>query len=257
MRTSLRIRTRRLALVAAVSAAGAACVLLVFLSPLSFPLLDRIDGADWAHLSDIGQAYGGVSALIATIGVFGVAASLLGQVRESRRAGIRDERQLHSAILLFAVEHPEYLQCWGGYSVENNGKATSYRAFCNLVFLNYYSMYLSGQYDLDGVRRNIAHFFEGELGREYWKHSHESWMSGKDKGRRRRAFLNVVEQQFRRAEAGGPPTPWDRSGVEVGGPPPAGPDDAVATSRVGFGLALGGVAVGAAGGWLVRRLASR
>ncbi|WP_410672893.1 DUF6082 family protein [Amycolatopsis sp. cmx-4-68] len=220
-----------------------------------FPLVDHVEGLDWSKLSDIGQAYGGVSALISTVGLFGIAASLLGQVRESRRSGIRDERQLHSEILLFAIEHPEYLQCWGTPPVRGGAKATSYRSFCNLVFLNYYSMYLSGQYDLDGIRRNIRHFFGGELGREYWRSAQPSWSGSKNKGRSRRKFLTVVEEEFLRAEAAGPPTPWVRSGVEE----PASREREIRNPDTTSGgwptlaLTLSGLAVGMAGGWLVRR----
>src|SRR5690348_16775060 len=124
MRTAKRAQRWQLVQLLIVASGATACVFAVVFSPLLLPLLDGADGVDWTRLSNIGQAYGGVSALIATVGVFGIAASLLGQVRESRRAGIRDERQLHSGILLFAIEHPEYCQCWGGYTVEDNGKAT-------------------------------------------------------------------------------------------------------------------------------------
>lgn len=257
MRTITRAKIRQLFQLFLLLSVATLCVFAVALSPLLFPLLEGANGADWSNLSNIGQAYGGVSALIATVGVFGIAASLLGQVREARRSGIRDERQLHSEILLFAIEHPEYGQCWGGYTVENDGKATSYRAFCNLVFLNYYSMYLSGQYDLDGVRRNIAHFFKGELGREYWKYSRGSWATSKEKGRRRRVFLEMVEEEFRLAEAAGPSIPWDRFGVEKPQNPEISRGDQIGMPPIHIGLglalgALGGLALGAAGGWLIR-----
>ncbi len=98
-----QLRLRRTILVSAGFAGAAICVLAVIVSPFLFPLLDRVEAVDWSKLSNIGQAYGGISALIATVGVFGVAASLLGQVREARRAGIRDERQLHAGLLLFST----------------------------------------------------------------------------------------------------------------------------------------------------------
>ncbi|WP_410590539.1 DUF6082 family protein [Amycolatopsis sp. lyj-23] len=69
-------------------------------------------------------------------------------------------------------------------------------------------MFLSGQYSLQGVRRNIARFFEGELEREYWAYSRDSWLSGQGGGRRRQSFLSAVEEEFHSARKAGPPADW-------------------------------------------------
>jgi len=81
-------------------------VAAVLMSPLLMVHLSS-KGLPWQQLADIGQAYGGASALLSAAALCGVVASLLFQRRQVRQELAEMDRQQHIELMRIALEHPD------------------------------------------------------------------------------------------------------------------------------------------------------
>jgi hypothetical protein len=103
-----RSQRRIFALTTAVIITLTALVLVVF-SPLALQAIASFPNLDWGKLSNVGQTYGAVSALLAAIAIVGVALSVLLQLRETRFNRLESGRSRHHELLRMAMENPLYL----------------------------------------------------------------------------------------------------------------------------------------------------
>jgi hypothetical protein len=92
----------------AVLASSVVVLLLVALSPLA--LQGIVDyGADWRVLSEVGQAYGAVSALLSALALCGVALSLLLQWRQTRMSQIITARERQFELIQLGLHNPDLI----------------------------------------------------------------------------------------------------------------------------------------------------
>src|SRR2546430_1904858 len=102
-------RPRRLPFVAAVAVAVAAVVL----SPFLLGALGGF-GVNWTRLSEIGQTYGAVSAVLSALALGAVAMSVSIQARQARADQIQAVRGFHLDLVRMQLDDlPTYLPCWG------------------------------------------------------------------------------------------------------------------------------------------------
>jgi uncharacterized protein DUF6082 len=85
-------------------------VAAVLLSPLMMIRLSE-SGLPWNRLADVGQAYGGASALLSAAALCGVGASLLFQRRQMRQELADIDRQQHRELLRLAIDTPSSSRC--------------------------------------------------------------------------------------------------------------------------------------------------
>lgn len=93
-----------------------AALALVLASPLALTVFE--DGAadrDWRRLSEIGQTYGAVSALLSTLALGGVLVSLLLQRQAARLEREQAQRALHVELMRMAIENPDLQACFGPF----------------------------------------------------------------------------------------------------------------------------------------------
>src|SRR5690349_1967572 len=90
-------------------------VALVTLSPLAFRGLLSFPGINWATLSNVGQTYGAVSALLAALALSGVVVSIFFQVRESRYNRIQVARARQFDLARLAMDNPFYLEVFAPF----------------------------------------------------------------------------------------------------------------------------------------------
>ena len=82
---------------------------LVVISPIALQQLVRIHGVNWTRLSDIGQTYGAVSALLTALALGGVVVSLLYQARDVKAAREQASRTFHHELLKMEMKNPFYM----------------------------------------------------------------------------------------------------------------------------------------------------
>jgi Family of unknown function (DUF6082) len=82
---------------------------LVLVSPLLMALLPT-SALPWDRLANIGDAYGGVSAVLSGLALCGVGASLIFQQRQVQQELADIDRQQHMELLKLAIDNPELIQ---------------------------------------------------------------------------------------------------------------------------------------------------
>jgi hypothetical protein len=177
-------------------------VLLVVLAPFATARL-RYLPLDWKRLSDIGQAYGALSAVLSAFALCGIAASLVMQRQQYRLSEAQTLRQRHYDLIKFTFEDPELKPCWGESSSES-GLTEKEAAYCNLIIDHWYMMWRIGHLSQAELHRIAASFFNGEAGRAYWAAFGNPWMSADD--RISVKFLQIFDMEFNSANSRGRPT---------------------------------------------------
>src|ERR1700689_1110198 len=86
-----------------------AMLALVVISPFALQWLARIHGLNWMSLSNVGQTYGAVSALLTALALGGVVISLMYQARDVKAARVQAERTFHNELLKMEMENPIYM----------------------------------------------------------------------------------------------------------------------------------------------------
>ncbi len=68
---------------------------------------------NWTRLSDVGQTYGAISAIVSAVALGGVAAALFFQARQAKAERIQAVRGFHRELIQMTIDEPtRYLPCW-------------------------------------------------------------------------------------------------------------------------------------------------
>jgi hypothetical protein len=237
---------KRAALVSSVIIAVVAVLALVVVSPLALRQLGSLGKENWTQLSDIGQTYGVASALLTGLALIGVVGSMVFQVRAIRVSREQSSREHHTHLVEMALADPAYQQCWGGAPAKY-GTPDGYRqqVYLNLIVSNWQKDYNLGGFRDHALRLASAHLFCGEAGRKFWATSRDIRLKVSE-SRRDRRFWRIMEQEYQKAIAAGPPTvPADASPVAL----PASQGDMFRDSAIKAGItlllgAIGGITFG-------------
>jgi hypothetical protein len=134
-------------------------------SPFALRLIAKIN-LDWVKLSNVGQAYGAVSALLSALAFIAISLALILQARQARETRDYAITERQSALLQLGLEHPRYLEVWGGFPGPS-GIDRDLIVYANLI-MNYHVLWYSTHKGNDGaIRRVAAEMFDGEIGRAY------------------------------------------------------------------------------------------
>ena len=78
-------------------------------SPFALDLLHRHVHADWVSLSNVGQSYGAIGAVISATALVGVASSLVMQARQINIARLQGARETQIELMRIRMENPSLL----------------------------------------------------------------------------------------------------------------------------------------------------
>ncbi len=183
----------RLSLLALGIAAGVAVVLwspVLLLSMLG-------DELPWADLSDVGEAYGGASALLAAAALSGIAASLVLQARQARQEMISADRQRHFELIKLALDDPELFEAVDGVGVaEPDGRK---KVFASLFMGYWLALWELRDLREGELRANLSRMFGAPLTRDWWEDRHGTWIEVRN--RRQRRFVEIATDEWRKAGA--------------------------------------------------------
>jgi hypothetical protein len=219
----------------------------VILSPFLLGVLKGFEITDWTRLSEIGQTYGAVSAVLSALALGAVAVSVSVQARQAKASQIQVVRQFHLDLIRTQLDDlPTYLPCWGPLDLPGP-VAQRRHIYTNLVF-SYASMgYNVGEISEPWLRDMLTGMLRGESARRYWLMARGAWIASAITDRRGRRFVDIVDDEYRRAEAAGPPLVADE--LTVAHSASTEPGQAVTASiqkphRVAAGSLLLGAGVG-------------
>jgi hypothetical protein len=202
MQSSRRQLVLKTVKVAAILVAIGVGMALVLASPL---LLQRVaGGVSWTRLSEISATYAAASAILSAFGVGAVAIALFVQTRQAKAERINAVRAVHRELTMETLSQMEaYAPCWGPIDLGISGR----RQLFTVQLLNYYWQ----GYDVDVISESaLRHevlpiLFAGEVGRNFWRRARPFWEADpSSKGKR---FFRIVDQEFAKACALGPPVP--------------------------------------------------
>jgi len=231
----------------AVVAVTAGAVSLVLLSPLILRQLGNAKGVNWAELSYVGQTYGAASAVLSAVALLGVSISLLVQTRQARTERVRITRERHIELLQIILSDPDvYYPVTGGekWSTINMKQIT----FSNM-WIHYAQVgFVMGVLSEEDIRVDLLQpAFEGEPMRKWWASARKSLDGRAVQDRRERRFIQLVDDEYRKAISAGPSFSLETGGLS---PVAASAKSANSKRRDILNGALLGIVVGIIIRWL-------
>lgn len=163
---------------------------------------------DWSRLSDISQTYGALSVPISAIALSGVAASLIYQVRQTNIANQEAQRSSHRQMLMYALEHPEFLVCWEPVSGMSTVEMRRL-IYTNMIVSNWHSDYVLRRWNDREARARFSVHFQGAVARTHWEKTASNWrrVAEASGDTRRVRFVDIADESYAAAAAAGPGVP--------------------------------------------------
>ena len=197
-------------LVITIAASGTA----IIFAPLAMELLGK-GTRDWALLGNVGQAYGGVSALISALALFGVAGALLVQASQHKLDRLTAVRGQHSRILSIVREDLKlYAPVMG---VELDDERSMCRRMLRIEALHYLVIgFDTGLMTEETLRGEVfTEFFRYEENRQFWETGNSHWLAAV-RGRKQRKFVRIADEELMNAKSRGPGLPLPFSQAPAG-----------------------------------------
>jgi hypothetical protein len=200
---AIRVRASRYIVLCCAVVGGA---LLVLLSPT---IVDKAfpHNTDWDRLSRVGGAYGAIAALIAGVGLCGIALSVRMQAQSIFLGREHATWTTFIEITRMALDEPLYLECWEPPVPGCSPERWKQHNYTNLVFLVWNMSYEIGSLNAMELRLYVRNVFRGEIARWYWETAREDWrMTTSAAGTKRSiSFFDVVDAEHAESTASGMP----------------------------------------------------
>ncbi len=182
----------RVAVVMLLIVAGLAAIIV---SPLLFRLLARYT-TGWADMANVGEAYGGVGAVLAGLALSGIVVSLLVQWRQSHADRTLAVRQHHFELIKLGLDEPLLLRRMAG-SATNPDMALK-RIHANLWVAHWAMLWDLKYCDEQQLRNLVAPFFAADPEvRDWWQVHAPNWSAKWNRHRRR--FQTILTEECNRA----------------------------------------------------------
>jgi hypothetical protein len=211
------------------AAAVAGIVGVVIGSP---PLLGWLanDHENWDRLGNVGQAYGGASAVLSGLALCGVALSLILPWRQARISQLYSARHHQLDLARMALEHPSSLIVDGASMLDEPNAATM--VIVNLWVANWATAWQLGAMDEASLRACGARLFEAESTRRWWR----EWSGTYAASPRGRRFVQILTEECALAAAAEPAQRPGDPGTRPATPRPIGAMT-VGAARIGVVVA--------------------
>lgn len=147
-----------------------------------------------------------ISLIISAAAMVGVAVSLIYQSRQTKISREENMRVYHRELLGMAMNDPALRVCWGEPMASLPEEKARQVMFSNLIVSWWQSAYIVKDSTDEQLALLLDSFFRGEIGREYWALSGESWrtISEAADSKRKKRFVFIVDERYRAALAQSP-----------------------------------------------------
>jgi hypothetical protein len=172
-------------------------VLLVAASPFVLRWIAR-SADDWTLLSEVGQAYGGASAILSALALCGITVSLILQWRQTRVTQLYSARHHHLDLSRLVLDNPESLVIEGaGATLDPHASSM---VIANLWVANWATAWQLGALSETSLRACGARLFEADFARRWW----QSWGATYATTWRGRRFVEILTEECRKRDAADP-----------------------------------------------------
>jgi TPR repeat protein len=179
-----------------------AALVLVVVSPLAVRAISTIPGMRWQNLSNVGQTYGAISALVAALALVGVAVSIFIQARETRHGRVVAARTRHYELTRMAMENPLYMRAYStSTSSEDDDRLMAY---INLLLEFWRMMWEFDDFPANHLGEVTApNLFATAAGRDYWHRFGEALSGSYSDTKKNREFYCILNNAFTAAAVSG------------------------------------------------------
>jgi hypothetical protein len=204
---------------------GLVGLVLLAIAPVSFltapALLLRINepitNTELERLSNAGQAYGGLSALLSGVATVAVAAALLLQVRQIRMSQAQGVRMIQIELMGMLIHNPELRPVSPTLGDVDRGQRL--RDIYTNLMLRYLEMgYEIGYFPAQNIRAELLSQFAVEDIRRFWARTRPLQLTSINNKAQRR-FAEIVDEAYGAAVAAGPATNVTPA-IQIPQPPP-------------------------------------
>ena len=238
-------RLGRLIFAASIILATFAGLALVTASPLALRSLANLRQFDWLRLSNVGQTYGAISAMLVVIGLSGVAVTVFLQVRESRHTRVQAARTRHYDLMRMALDDPVLMEVSNQLRRLPTHNERRQAIYINLLLRFWLMLWEFNDISEARLRSYAADLFETEPSRTYWRKI-KTQPSLADT-RKERRFTQIVSEEYQNSITSRRPDIPGNDGLS------AEPHNVDRSALAGLGMGLAAaVALGVA---LIRRAA--
>lgn len=199
---------RQLFIAALAGIATVAFLALVVFSPLALRELVGSFDLNWSNLSNVGQTYSAVSALLTALALGGVVISLLYQAKDVSAARSQAIRTFHFELLRMELDDEDCMWASGapwGMAIPADYHHLRLHVFVHMWLSFWESQFLIGEMPAEIARSSARELFRGKAGREYWQTAGQRRLSS-DSGRRLE-FARIMDGEYRDAIKSPPVTP--------------------------------------------------
>lgn len=148
---------------------------------------------EWERLGQVGESYGGLSAVLSGIALIAVAGSLLLQWRQARANTVHAIRQRHFELVKLAIEHPSVaMELWGHTEAD-----VKVRLYSNLQMVHWAMLADLESASLTIIRTSAARLFGNPAARKWWSSARTSWLN--DTSERVRLMAETVDEEYEQA----------------------------------------------------------
>lgn len=158
---------------------------------------------DFSVSADVGQAFGGASALVACMTLFVVLTSVILQHQQLKEIQRDKHSEFNEALVLMAIENPRYQQCWGG-RVAPDGVEEDLFYYCSNVLKSWTRAWELKKIDEQQAREYLRGFFDSEIPRLFFE-KHGDWHRRGQNRTHRERFQEFANEEYLRAIKAGPP----------------------------------------------------
>ncbi|MEU1782047.1 DUF6082 family protein [Streptomyces abikoensis] len=183
------------------TAASVGLLSLVAAAPFILDAAAPNYGEKWSNLSNIGQTYASVSAILSALAVVGVAYSLILQAKQARLEQFQAMRTFQRDLLLMAMEDASLRPCWGPMH-GLQGDAWRQHTYSRLIMAYLWMGAETGGIPMTSIRANAQEIFKSDVGRHYWERTRARWELDACSARERR-FVKIFKEEFERSAADG------------------------------------------------------
>lgn len=174
----------------------------VVISPMLMDALYKGNG-DYSVGANVGQAFGGASAVVACMTMFAVLTSVIIQHRQLKAIQRDKHEEFNDALVLLAIQNPRYRQCWGT-RVAPDGVEEDLFYYCSNILKGWTRSWELRLIDERQAREYLRSFFESEVPRLFFERHGDWHRSGEIKPGRAR-FSDFANEEYLRAIKAGPP----------------------------------------------------
>ena len=195
-----RLNARRSLIMVGLFMAVITFLVLVILSPFVLRAIATSSGLNWSSLSNVGQTYGAVSALITALALGGVVISLLYRARDVDAARSQAIRTFQFELLRLELEDADLMWASGapwGAPVPADYEALRRHIFVHMWLSFWESQFVLREMSATSARLAARELFSAQPARDYWHYVGKGRLATNEG--RIRQFLLIVDEEYQNA----------------------------------------------------------